>query len=197
MGEKSNSIERIGKKAPNILTGLRLLAVPVFVILLIDPTPLRNLFATALFVIASFTDWLDGYLARVFQAESILGKMLDPLADKLLVMAALVMLCAIPQEPNVPAWMVVVIISRDLLVSGLRSVAAVKGIVVPAGRFAKHKTAWTMLAILFLLIRQPYSVAGVLVNFYLAGMVFLWIALIISVVTGLGYSVQLRKVFVE
>lgn len=186
---------QIGRRAPNVLTVLRLLAVPVFVILLIDPTPQGNLWATAVFIIASLTDWLDGYIARLYDAESILGTLLDPLADKILVMAALVMLAAVPSEPRVPAWMVVVLLSRELIVTGLRSLAAVKGTIVPASRWAKHKTAWTLFAIICLLIDEPYNFFGMLVNFHISGMVFLWIALFFSVTTGIHYAVKLRAMF--
>ncbi len=185
----------VGKRAPNVLTGLRILIVPLFVYLLVDPTPRSSLWATVIFIGASVTDWLDGYLARVYQAESILGTLLDPLADKVLVTAALVMLCAVPGDARVPAWIVVVLLARDLLVTGLRSLAAVKGSVVAASRWAKHKTAWTMLAIVFLLIDEPYAVFGVLVDFHLSGLVFLWIAMFFSVSTGVQYAVALRKVF--
>ena len=113
------------------------------------PRPQSNLWATAIFIIASLTDWLDGYIARLYQAETILGTLLDPLADKVLVMAALVMLAAAPSGPRVAAWMVVVLLAREFLVTGLRSLAAVKGTVVPASRWAKHKTAWTLIAIIF------------------------------------------------
>lgn len=188
--------DEVGRRAPNILTFLRILAVPVFVGLLVDPTPQSNLWATAIFVVASLTDWFDGYIARLYKAESILGTLLDPLADKILVMAALVMLAANPQVPRVPAWMVVVILGREFLVSGLRSLAAVKGVVVPASRWAKHKTAWTMVAIFFLLIDEPYEIFGALVNFHLAGMVFLWLALFFTVTTGADYAVKLRKMFI-
>ena len=187
--------DQVGKKLPNLLSILRILAVPIFVFLLIDPTPTSRLWATFIFVVASITDWLDGYIARAYKAESILGTLLDPLADKVLVMAALVMLAAVPAEPRVPAWIVVVLLAREFLVTGLRSLAAVKGTVVPASRWAKHKTAWTIIAIIALLVDEPYVVFGLLVNFYLAGMVFLWIALILSVATGLDYAVRLRKVF--
>lgn len=184
----------IGKRAPNFLSFLRLLVVPLFVFLMIDPTPLSSLWATGLFIIASVTDWFDGYLARIYKAESSLGKLLDPLADKLLVMSALVMLAATPFSARVPAWIVVVLLGRDMIVGGLRSVAAVNGIIVAASRWAKHKTAWTMLAIVFLLIDEPYNVLGLKVYFHAAGMVFLWIALFFSVVTGVAYAISLRKV---
>ena len=189
-------VDEIGRRAPNILTWLRILAVPVFVILLIDPTPQSNLWATVIFIVASVTDWLDGYLARIYKAESILGTLLDPLADKILVTAALVMLAAIPSGARVPAWMVVVLLSRELVVTGLRSLSALQGAMVPSSRWAKHKTSWTLLAIACLLIDEPYQVFGSLVDFHASGMVFLWIALFYSVATGADYCISLRKLFV-
>lgn len=184
----------LGKRAPNFLTLFRIFIVPVFVVLLFDPTPLRCIWAAGLFIFASVTDWLDGYLARVYRAESKLGTLLDPLADKILVMAALVMLCAIPAVPRVPAWIVVALLAREFIVSGLRSIAGVQGIVVPASTWAKHKTAWTMVGISFLLIREPYIIFGVLIDFHFSGMVFLCIGLVLSVITGVAYAVSLRKV---
>jgi len=185
----------IGKRAPNILTFIRLLLVPVFVVFLIDPTPTGNMWAAGIFVFASLTDWLDGYLARVFNAESILGTLMDPLADKILVTAALIMLAADPNGARAPAWIVVVLLSRDMIITGLRSLAATQGTVVAASRWAKHKTAWSMLAIAFLLVGEPYVVAGILIDFQLTGIVFLWIALIYSVTTGVDYFLRLRGMF--
>ncbi len=186
---------KLAKQSPNLLTGMRLLAVPFFVWLLIDPTPNGGLWATGIFIAASLTDWLDGYLARLYHAESIVGKLLDPLADKILTMAALVMLTGAGSERAIPAWIVVALLARDMLVTGLRSLAAVKGNIVEASRFAKHKTAWMMVAIICLLISGRYSVFGVVVDFHWSGMVFLWISLFFSVTTGLHYAVKLRKVF--
>ena len=186
-----------GKRAPNIITFSRLLLVPVFVLIMQDPSPTKNIYATAIFIIASLSDWLDGYLARMFKAESILGKMLDPLADKVLVMSALVMLCCIPGEPRVSGWMVVVLLARDMIITGLRSLAALKGIVVPASRLAKHKTAWTMIAVIALLIAEKYAFYGVTVDFLFIGSILLWLALLLSVVSGVLYFIELRNLFNE
>jgi CDP-diacylglycerol--glycerol-3-phosphate 3-phosphatidyltransferase len=194
-GGSNISGEALLKRLPNVLSVLRILAVPLFVVLLISPTPQARLWAAGLFAVASITDWLDGYLARVYKAETILGTLLDPLADKILVMAALVMMAALPVEPRVPAWIVVVLLAREFLVTGLRSLAAVQGTVVPASPWAKHKTAWTLIAIFFLLVDEPYEVFGVLVHFHSAGIVFLWVALLLSVATGMDYAVRLRRVF--
>jgi CDP-diacylglycerol---glycerol-3-phosphate 3-phosphatidyltransferase len=187
--------EDMGKKLPNLLTLLRIIAVPIFVLLLVSPSPSSRLTATIIFVIASITDWLDGYIARLYKAESILGTLLDPLADKVLVMSALVMLSAVPSEPRVPAWMVVALLARELLVTGLRSLAAVKGIVVAASNSAKWKTAVTLLAIFFLLVAEPYSVLGVEWNFFRIGMFFLWISLILSLSSGMDYAIKLKNLF--
>lgn len=183
------------KKVPNLLTLLRLLVVPLFVFLLVKPTPSSSFWATILFVFASLTDWLDGYIARLYQSETNIGKLLDPLADKILVTAALVMLTANMQSPRVPAWIVVVLLSRDLLITGLRSLAALQGNIVAAGAMAKHKTAWTMIAIFCLLLRENYKIAGFEVNFFYLGMIGLWIALALSLASGLGYAIRLRKMF--
>lgn len=185
------------RNLPNIITFTRILIVPVFVLILINPTPTTNLWATLIFFIASVSDWLDGYLARVLKAESILGKLLDPLADKILVTAALVMLASIPGDPRVPGWIVVILLSREMLINGLRSVAAIKGVVVPASTAAKHKTAFTMFAIGALLIGEPYSILGFLVDFRLTGTILLWIALMLSVGSGIAYFVSLRNLFKE
>jgi len=162
---------------------------------MINPTPSSSLWATVIFVAASLTDWLDGYIARIYHAESILGTLLDPLADKVLVMAALVMLCASNTEPRVPAWMVVIIIAREMIVTGLRSLAAVQGTIVAASTLAKYKTAWTMFAIFCLLIHGTHSVLGVTINFHSVGMLSLYFALFLSVTSGLQYAVALRKMF--
>ncbi len=187
----------IGRRAPNVLTILRILVVPIFVVLLIDPTPVGNIWACVIFVAASITDWLDGHLARIYNAETITGKLLDPLADKILVMSALVMLAAVPIEPRVPAWIVVVMLSREMVVTGLRSIAATRGMVVAATNWAKHKTAWTMIAIPFLLVHAPYEIAGVLFDFHRCGMIFLYVALIFSVGTGFHYGYLLRRIWTE
>lgn len=195
---KLAAVLQIAKRwLPNLLTLSRILIIPVFVVLLIDPTPQINLIAALIFIIASLTDWLDGYLARLFNAQSILGTLLDPLADKVLVMAALVMLSAVQTEPRVPAWMVVLLLSREMIVTGLRSLAAVRGTVVAASISAKHKTAWTMIAIIFLLVHEPYELWGVLINFHLAGMIFLWLALALALYSGFQYGYQLRRLWLD
>ena len=186
---------RIAKLVPNILTVLRVVLVPFFVMILVNPSPSSSFWAVALFIAASLTDWLDGYIARAFDAHSVFGKLLDPLADKVLVMAALVMLASIAPEPRVPGWLVVLLLAREMVVTGLRSLAVYYRMVVPASRWAKHKTFWTMTAIPFLLIHRPVDMFGLSVSFHKMGMVFIWVALFYSITTGIAYAVSLRKLF--
>ena len=145
-------------KIPNWLTYLRLALIPVFVALLIDPTQKMVSAAIIVFIVAAITDYVDGFIARKFGAISDFGKLLDPLVDKILVMAALVMLVAQRSDsfgtPWVPAWMVVIALSRDIWVTGLRAVAAGNGIIVAAGSAGKVKSGLQMVAIVLLLLHE-------------------------------------------
>ena len=189
-------IRKAKKHTPNLLSLLRILLVPFFVVLMIRPTELGNIIAAVIFIVASLTDWLDGYLARAFKAESIIGKMMDTIADKVLVTAALVMLCAGP-ESRIAPWMVVVLLSRELIVTGLRSLASLKGMTVSPSFTAKYKTTFQLAAIIFLLINGTYSALGVTIDFNTVGTVLIWIALVLSVVSAVKYFVDLRNLFDE
>jgi CDP-diacylglycerol--glycerol-3-phosphate 3-phosphatidyltransferase len=138
---------------PNLLTFGRVLAIPFFVWLLDVPSPVRGFWAAIVFTLAAITDMLDGYLARKLNVVSVLGKFLDPLADKLIVMAALVWM--VPMG-RIPAWVVVVLLGRELSVTGLRSVAASEGVVISAGNEGKTKTALQMIGIIALLLGYPF-----------------------------------------
>ena len=190
------TIRKAKRHTPNLLSLLRILLVPFFVVLLIRPTNLGNVIAAIIFVVASLTDWLDGYLARAFKAESIIGKMMDTIADKVLVTAALVMLSA-GADPRIPPWMTVALLARELIVTGLRSLASLKGMTVSPSSIAKHKTAWQMVAIIFLLINGTYSVLGSQIDFNMIGTVLIWIALVMSIVSAVKYFVDLRNLFDE
>jgi CDP-diacylglycerol---glycerol-3-phosphate 3-phosphatidyltransferase len=141
---------------PNLLTLGRIVAIPFFVWLLDSPTSVRGFWACIVFTAAAITDMLDGYLARKLGVVSVLGKFLDPLADKLIVMAALVWM--VPMG-RIPAWVVVVLLARELSVTGLRSVAASEGVVISAGQEGKTKTALQMIGIIALLLGYPYHLA--------------------------------------
>jgi CDP-diacylglycerol--glycerol-3-phosphate 3-phosphatidyltransferase len=133
---------------PNRLTVGRLVLTVFFVAFLSTSTHWGDVVALALFIIASLTDWLDGYLARKLNQMTNFGKLMDPLADKVLVASALV--CLIPLKA-LPAWVVIVIITREFLITGLRQLAAGQGVILPADPLGKHKTAWQLITILFFL----------------------------------------------
>jgi CDP-diacylglycerol--glycerol-3-phosphate 3-phosphatidyltransferase len=141
---------------PNLLTMGRIVAIPFFVWLLDTPTPVRGFWACMVFTAAAITDVLDGYLARKLGVVSVLGKFLDPLADKLIVMAALVWL--VPMG-RIPAWVVVLLLARELSVTGLRSVAASEGVVISAGQEGKTKTALQMIGIVALVLGYPFHLS--------------------------------------
>ena len=136
---------------PNILSLSRILATVVIFVLVLINTPLAFLVATVLFVLGSGTDFLDGYLARRYKLVSPLGVFLDLTADKVFVS---VILIALVQVGLVPAWIVAVIIAREFLVTGLRSMASAKGKVIPAGKWGKQKTLITMVAMSALLLAK-------------------------------------------
>jgi CDP-diacylglycerol--glycerol-3-phosphate 3-phosphatidyltransferase len=165
---------------PNMLTGLRIAAVPVVMVLLFFPGRLASFLGGLCFMLAGATDFLDGFLARRYQVVSRVGKFLDPLADKLLVSAALIMLIPLGR---VPAWMAFLIVGRELAVTGLRGLAAAEGIILAADRWGKTKTILQMAALTALIFHYPFGS----VNFHQLGMVLLWPALIITLISGVWY----------
>lgn len=154
--------------------------VPFIIWALLMPSPLGGYVAAALFILSSLTDYLDGMLARKFQVESIVGKLMDPIADKILVSSTLVML--IPSGRLDP-FMVIILLARDTLIGGLRSIAATQNKVIAAGTVGKWKTAWQMIAIPAVLIREPLF--GIPI--YEIGYGILWISVILSVYSGAQY----------
>jgi CDP-diacylglycerol---glycerol-3-phosphate 3-phosphatidyltransferase len=172
---------------PNVLTYLRIAAIPLFLILLVPPTSGKSLnTAFLVFVFASTTDYLDGILARRHNLVTSVGKLLDPLADKLLTSAALIML--IPLE-RVQAWLVFLIIGREIIITGLRSIAASRGLILDASRMGKKKMISQTVAILFLLLHIP-SIQYLL---HLVGMAFLWASLILSYWSAGGYFMDFYR----
>ncbi len=168
------------RNLPNLLTAGRILAIPVVMVFLRFSGPWPSFLGAVIFAVAGATDFLDGFLARRHRTVSPFGKFMDPLADKLLVAAALIMLIPLRQ---VPAWMVVVIIGRELAVTGLRAVAAAEGIILAADRWGKVKTFLQMAAITCLILHYPYQ----MVDFQRVGIALLWVALVVTVASGYGY----------
>lgn len=170
---------------PNILTYGRILAVPLVVFCIVGGHDTARWVALALFVIASITDYLDGYLARIWEQQSSLGRMLDPIADKLLVSATLLALVFERTIGGVAIWAALIILSREILVSGLREYLAELRVSVPVTRLAKWKTAIQMVAIGFLLAGPagdahfPYTTT--------VGLTLLWLAALVTLYTGYDY----------
>ncbi len=169
---------------PNLLTVLRILLVPVLVAALLAETDNGDLFAAGVFVVASITDFFDGWIARRRRAESTFGKLMDPLADKLLVTAALVALVSLDR---LAAWVAMVIIAREFAVTGLRGVAAEQGHVVPASLWGKGKTVMQIVMVLALIMAEGEAWVDALV----------YATVVVTVLSGADYFFGLRRLLAE
>ena len=186
---------------PNKLTVLRIFMIPIFIVILAIPSldwgtltvgsvelEVTHLVAAIIFAIASFTDWLDGYIARARGLVTNFGKFADPLADKMLVMTAFIMLVELGKSP---AWIVAIIVCRELAVTGLRLLLVEGGEVMAAAWPGKIKTATQMLAIIFLLVDNvPFNLIGVPVD-----QIMLYICLIVTIYSGVDYFAKNTAVF--
>lgn len=169
------------KHLPMAATYSRILLSIVIVALLFSQFKMVGWISAILFCLASLTDWLDGYWARKFNAESVMGKFMDPIADKLLVLPVLIMLL---QLHRVDPFMVILLASRDIYIGGLRSVAAANQIIIAAKPFGKWKTGFQMVAIPMLLIYEPLWGLP-LPEIGIAG---LWISVVLSILSGAQYT---------
>jgi CDP-diacylglycerol--glycerol-3-phosphate 3-phosphatidyltransferase len=177
---------------PNLITGSRfLLSGCLMLLLLLEQTPQTALVACFVFAIAAGSDWIDGYFARKYKAVTVLGQLMDPLADKVLVTTALVML--IPSG-KIPAWMALIILCREIVVTGLRGVASSSGVVVAASNLGKWKSTLQYIGLGTLIFPL-----GVLPIPYLhqIGLAILYIALVLTVWSGVDYFYKLRRIFLE
>ncbi len=183
------------KKLPNWLTFLRLALIPVFVVFLIDPSRTSLNIAAVIFVLAAVTDYADGILARRYAAITDFGKLFDPLADKILVMSALVMLVAVRDDQCisfVPGWMVVLILAREFWVTGLRAYAAKDGTIVAARSGGKVKSFLQMVAILALLLHDySFNLFGFRVTYQFVGLNILLVSLAFSYISAFDYSLSI------
>jgi len=166
---------------PNALTMLRILAVPVVVVALLGKTPNGDALAAAVFALAALTDGLDGYFARSRDAITTFGKLMDPLADKLLITAALVALVSLNR---LEAWVAMVIIAREIAVTGLRAIAAERGIVIAASWMGKAKTVLQIAAVIALIAANP---APAWVN------ALVYVAVAATLISGADYFFGLRR----
>ena len=181
---------------PNLLTMCRIVVVPFLIVIFLYTTNSRfmSLIVAFIFSIASLTDWLDGYIARRQGIETTLGKFLDPLADKLLVSVALIMLVKLGRAPT---WMVTIIIAREIIITGLRGIAATERIDISPSRLGKYKTAFQIMAVVCLLIHFKYRfLSSVYIDFHALGIIILWIALIVTIWSAIDYFIRFfRKVY--
>ena len=175
---------------PNKLTTFRVILIPFFVFFVLAPnmTGINNYIAVAIFIVASLTDLLDGKIARRYNLVTNFGKFMDPLADKLLVCSA--MICLI-QTGQLAAWIVVIIIAREFIISGFRLIAADNGVVIAASYWGKFKTTFQMIMIILLILDLNYPFSGVV------NMVVTYIALILTVVSLIDYIVKNKDVLKE
>jgi CDP-diacylglycerol---glycerol-3-phosphate 3-phosphatidyltransferase len=171
---------------PNGVTVLRILAIPLILVLLFYMGRGYQLLTGLLFLGAAVTDTLDGYLARSRGMETTLGKFLDPLADKLLVVTALIAL--IPAR-EIPVWMVIVIVGREIAITGLRGIAVSQDMVISASTLGKYKTVFEVASIFFLILNGSYFS----INFRPIGLALLWVSLGIAIISGVDYFKKYLK----
>lgn len=183
-GNMSNRREILN--LPNTITLARISVVPFLFFLLMSPGPFWSLVLAALFVLASITDFLDGFIARKYNLITTMGKFLDPLADKLIVNTAMILMIPIGR---IDAWIVVMIIMRDLIVDGIRSIASSEGIYIQASVLGKQKTLAQIIAVTALMIHYPFF--GLDAHF--VGTVVLYVALLLTIYSGLDYFVKFYR----
>lgn len=173
---------------PNVLTLLRIAAIPLVLVLMAEGTREANFWAALLYAAAAVTDAIDGWLARRQGLVSVLGKFLDPLADKLFVVAVLVFMV---QLGHVPAWAVIVVVARELAITTLRIIAMTEGVVIAAQRGGKDKTALQMVAVLLLILHDPYVLDFVVVqvqaNLNTVGLLMLYLSIVLALTSGGEY----------
>ena len=180
---------------PNKLTLLRVCMIPFFVVFMlvnVFGNPIDRYIAVAIFIIASLTDMLDGKIARKYNLITNFGKFMDPLADKLLVnYKALWYFMANGEGVSIPAWIVIIIISRELVISGLRTLAADQGIVIAAGWWGKCKTVSQMVMIIVLIISLDFEWYTILSR------ILIFIAFALTLISLIDYLIKNKKVFIE
>jgi len=173
---------------PNLVTLVRIAAIPAFLVYAYYESRLNSFVAAMLYAAVAATDFLDGWLARRLDAVTVIGKFLDPLADKLIAMSALVMLVHLGR---VPAWVVIVILGREFAVTGLRSIAMSEGIVIAAGQEGKYKTAIQLAGISFLLLHYRYPVDfglfAVDIDANVAGTALVYLSIVFSIWSAVKY----------
>jgi CDP-diacylglycerol--glycerol-3-phosphate 3-phosphatidyltransferase len=175
--------KRVIFNLPNTITLIRIAAVPFLFILLASPGEFWSLVLAIIFVAAAITDLVDGYIARKYQLVTTMGKFLDPIADKLIVNTAMILMIPLGR---IPAWIVAITIMRDLVVDGVRSIASSEGLFIQASRLGKKKTLAQIIAVTALLIHYP--IFGV--DAHLVGTIILYIAFVLTIYSGTNYFIK-------
>lgn len=187
----------------NVVTVVRILALPLWIVVAELAVPARgagsaisisSMWAAILYVVLSATDKLDGYLARSRNEITNFGKFLDPIADKLVVVVALIYLL---EQGLVPMWMIVVVIAREFIISGLRMVVASSGVVIAAGKLGKYKTASTMVAICGYLIWLACPAGALTASLYWFSTILMYLAIILTAWSGIDYLVKSKDCLLE
>ncbi|MCM2317073.1 MAG: CDP-diacylglycerol--glycerol-3-phosphate 3-phosphatidyltransferase [Thermoanaerobaculia bacterium] len=173
---------------PNGLTLFRIFLVPILVVVLLTKFTGREYVGLAIFLIAAITDFFDGYLARKYNQVTRLGMLLDPIADKLLVSAALISLVELHLAP---AWMIVIIIGREFAVSGLRSIATQHGVTIPASPLGKGKMISQVVAISLLILGWELG------EFMFVGTIALWVVVVLAIISGVDYFMKFSRLFLR
>lgn len=174
--------------APNILTTIRIVLIPIFVLFYFLPLPHWNIYAAVIFIAASVTDWLDGHLARKYNLVSTFGKLWDPTADKLLVASALLVLM---DWGKIGLVVTLILIGRELLISAVRQIAAAKGVIMAADMAGKLKTATQMVAIVLLLLNDwPFVFTS-----FDVGLFLIWVSAALSIYSCFEYMIKNKAVF--
>ncbi len=174
---------------PNKLTVIRMILVPVFMVLMMFENKACQYCGLTVFIIASVTDWLDGYIARKHNLITTFGKFMDPLADKMLTTAALLILL---EKGIISSWVLLIVLGREFLVAGIRLAAVGEGNVIAASMWGKAKTVAQMVAIIvsIILINVPFAYSNTIIN------ILIWISTILTLVSGFDYLIK-NKEFIK
>ncbi len=207
---KTKNRQRLFFNAPNVITIIRILLVPLFVAVLLSPWPewfgvdrfqsynWKSIVAAIVFIVISSTDWLDGYLARKNNQVTTFGKFIDPLADKILVVSALV---ALVELGDLPSWVVLIFLSREFIVSGIRMISAAEGVVIQASILGKVKTVFQMIAIVLFTIKDSYMFGSIndalSDNLWIFSWIIMSIALLLTVISMMEYLLQFKKIILS
>jgi CDP-diacylglycerol--glycerol-3-phosphate 3-phosphatidyltransferase len=175
---------------PNTISLVRIGVIPVLFFLLLSPGPLMSIVIAVLFIAAALTDLLDGHVARRYHIVTTMGKFLDPIADKLIVNTAMILLIPIGR---IPTWIVAIIIIRDFIVDGIRNIASSEGLIIDASPLGKRKTLCQIFAVSALMIHYPFFGADA----HAVGMVILYIALVLTVLSGFDYFIKFYRISIK